>query len=130
MFIEVWTSSSSQALRSTLKVTDKMSKIYNDVVFGGIAWSEDEKRICFVGEKPEPANYKSFWDAKKPDEEEEKKGEDAAAAADKKKEEEKKEEHYQDEKFLLNRDFGEMLVDKKNPAIFVFDAVKNTLNQV
>ena len=130
VFIEVWTSSSSQALRSTLKVTDKMSKIYNDVVFGGIAWSEDEKRICFVGEKPEPANYKSFWDAKKPDEEEEKKGEDAAAAGDKKKEEEKKEEHYQDEKFLLNRDFGEMLVDKKNPAIFVFDAVKNTLNQV
>ena len=130
VFIESWSSGCSGALLSTLKVTDKLSKIYNDVVFGGIAWSDDERKIVFIGEKPEPANYKSFWDAKKPEEEEEKKGDGAAAADDKKKEEEKKEEHYQDEKFLLNRDFGEMLVDKKNPAIFIYDALNNKLNEV
>jgi len=107
-------------------VTEKVSKVYNDVVFGGIAWASDESKICFVGEKAEPASYKNYWDAKKPDEQEEEK----KAAADKKPEEDKKEEHYQDEKFLLNRDFGEMLVDKKNPEIFVFDLQKNTLNQV
>jgi len=129
VFIEVWTCNSSQALRSTLKVTDKMAKIYNDVVFGGIAWSADESKICFVGEKPEVANYKNYWDAKKPTPEEEEKKE--ATDSDKKKEEEKKdEEHWQDEKFLLNRDFGEMMVDKKDPEIFVFDLQKNTLNQV
>lgn len=105
-----------------------MTKIYSDVVFGGIAWSSDESKICFVAEKPEPASYKNFWDAKKPAEEEEEKKEEKKTAEEKKKEEEKKEEeHYQDEKFLLNRDFGEMLVDKKNPAIFVFDLQKNTL---
>ena len=130
VFIEVWTCNSSQALRSTLKVNEKMAKVYNDVVFGGIAWSADESKICFVGEKPEPASYKSYWDAKKPTPEEEEKKE-VASDADKKKEEEKKqEEHWQDEKFLLNRDFGEMMVDKKNPAIFIFDLQKNTLNQV
>ena len=119
IFIEVWNSQSSQALQSTLKVTDKMSKVYNDVVFGGIAWSNDESKICFIGEKPEPESYKNFWDDKKPEAESEKK-----SSAEK---EEKKDEHFQDEKFLLNRDFGEMMADKKSPAIFVFDLVKNTI---
>ena len=117
-----------------------MSKIYNDVVFGGVAWSDDESKVCFVGEIPEPAAYKNPWENKKTEEEEKK----AAAEEEKKeeekkeeekkeeekKEEEKKEEHFQDEKFLLNRDFGEMLVDKKNPGIFVFDLQKNSINQV
>ena len=31
---------------------------------------------------------------------------------------------------MLNRDFGEALVDKKDPAIFIFDLQKNVLNQV
>ena len=67
---------------------------------------------------PDPAKFRNPWE---PQSEEENK-----------KEEEKKEEekHFQDEKFLLNRDFGEGSVGKKNPAIFVFDLIKNTLNQV
>ena len=70
-----------------------MSKIYNDVVFGGVSWSSDESRICFIGEKPEPASYKSPWELKKKEsEEEEKKA--AGAEEEKKKEEEKKEEHF------------------------------------
>ena len=135
VYIEVWASSRSMAHRSVLKVTDKMTKVYNDTVFGGISWSKDESKICFVGETPEPATYKSHWE---PAKKEEDKKDDASAAAEeekkdskeKPKEEEKKEEFFQDSKFLLNRDFGEMLVDKKNPAIFVFDLEKNTLNQV
>ena len=87
VFVEVWTSQSSQALKSTLKVTDKMSKVYNDVVFGGIAWSQDESKICFIGEQPEPASYKNFWDAKKPEEDDKK---SAEGEEEKKKEEEKK----------------------------------------
>ena len=104
-----------------------MTKIYNDVVFGGIAWSHDESKICFIGEIPEPAAYKNPWENKKPEEEkkEEEKKEEEKKEQEKKKEEEKKEEHFQDEKFLMNRDFGEMLVDKKSPAIFVFDLEKN-----
>lgn len=132
VFIEVWVTSRSQAHRSVLKVTDKMTKVYNDSVFGGICWSKDESKICFVGEMPEPASYKNHWEPKKEEEkknesaqEEEKKDSDKKPA-----EEEKKEEFFQDSKFLLNRDFGEMLVDKKNPAIFIFDLEKNTLNQL
>ena len=133
VFVEVWSGTCSQGLKSTLKVTEKMGKVYNDVVFGGIAWSQDESKICFIGEIPEPAAFKSHWEPKKPEEEkkdgaeEEKKEEEKK---EEKKEEEKKEEHFQDEKFLLNRDFGEMLVDKKCPGIFVFDLEKNTINQV
>ena len=62
VYVEVWSCTGSQAMRSSLKVTDKMPKIYNDSVFGGISWSEDESKICFIGEKPEPASYKNYWD--------------------------------------------------------------------
>jgi hypothetical protein len=68
-----------------------MAKVYNDVVFGGISWSQDESKICFVGEKPEPASYKNLWESKKPEEDEKKSAEEGE---DKKKEEEKKEEHF------------------------------------
>ena len=64
-----------------------MSKVYNDVVFGGISWSSDESKICFIGEKAEPASYKNYWENKKAEE-----GGDKAE--EKKKEDEKKEEHY------------------------------------
>ena len=70
VYVEVWTTNSSLALRSTLKVTDKMAKIYNDAIFGGISWSQDESKICFIGEVPEPSAFKNPWEAtKKPEEE-------------------------------------------------------------
>ena len=129
VFVEVWTTNSSNALRSTVKVTEKMAKVYNDAVFGGISWSQDESKICFIGEVPEPAAYKNPWDAKKP-EEDKKTSDEESKKEESKKEEDQKEEHFQDEKFLLNRDFGETLVGKKVPAIFIFDLEKNTINQV
>ena len=95
VFIEVWTSNSSQALRQTLKVTDKMSKIYNDVVFGGISWSDDESKLCFIGEIPEPAAFKNPWENKKAEEEKK----EAASGEDEKKAEEKKEEEKKEEHF-------------------------------
>ena len=104
-----------------------MAKIYNDVVFGGISWSQDESKICFIGEVPEPTAYQNPWEPKKHEEEKKISGEERKTE-ELKKEEDKKEEHFQDEKFLLNRDFGEMLVGKKVPAIFVFDLNRNTIN--
>ena len=129
VFVEVWTTNSSHALRSTLKVTDKLTKIYNDAIFGGISWSQDESKICFIGEVPEPEVYKNHWEAKK-SEEEVKGCKQETQKEESQKKEENKEEHFQDEKFLLNRDFGEMMVGKKNPAIFIFDLEKNAINQV
>jgi len=47
-----------------------MAKIYNDAIFGGISWSQDESKICFIGEVPEPSAFKNPWEAiKKPEEE-------------------------------------------------------------
>ena len=93
VFIEVWASSRSMAHRSVLKVTDKMAKVYNDTVFGGICWSQDESKICFVGEVPEPAAYKNHWEPAKK-EEEKAAEEEKKDSADKPKEEEKKEEFF------------------------------------
>ena len=59
VFIEVWGDS---GILSTLKVTEKMSKVMNDVVFGGIKWAADASKIIFVGEVPEIAVYKNPWD--------------------------------------------------------------------
>ena len=38
-----------------------MTKVYNDSVFGGIAWSRDGKKITFVGEVPEISTFKPFF---------------------------------------------------------------------
>jgi acylaminoacyl-peptidase len=112
VFIEVWTASGFVA---SLKATDKLTKVYNDSVFGGFAWSPDETKIAFVGEVPEVATFKNpFEETKK---EEESKGE-------------KPEENWQEDKFLYINDFGEGLNGKKQPAIFVFNLIENSLERL
>ncbi len=128
LFIEVWRSDDGRGFVSSRKVSDKVTKIYNDAVFGPAAWSRDETKIVFVGEKPEPASYKNYWEDEQPkkDEEDKKDG----SEADKKPSEEKPDTKYLDEKYKYVDDFGETLVGKKRPAVFVFDLTENTLNEV
>lgn len=59
LFIEVWT---PRGFVSSRKVSDKVTKIYNDSVFGSATWSADQSKIIFVGEKPESASYKNYWE--------------------------------------------------------------------
>ena len=48
-----------------MKVTEKMTKVYNDIVFGGLAWSANETKISFIGETPEISVFKNpFEEAK------------------------------------------------------------------
>jgi hypothetical protein len=113
LYLEVWT---AMGFKSSLKVNEKMNKVYNDTVFGGISWSRDQNKIVFVGEVPENEKFKPYFrDPEEP-----------------KKEEEKTppEEHWQDEKYLLKENFGETLESKLNPAIFIFDIAENKLNRV
>ena len=65
LFIEVWADSTSGTFKSSLKVTATVSKVYRDEVFGDISWSKDESKICFVGEVPPVASFKSPWENKK-----------------------------------------------------------------
>jgi acylaminoacyl-peptidase len=114
LFVELW--KPHFGVVKAKKISDKVSFIYNDSVFGGISWSKDCSKIVFIGEKVEPT-YKSYWG-------EEEKKEEA------KKEEEKKEEHFQSQKYDWNPSFGETLTNKKRPAIFVFDLEKFELNEL
>eukprot|EP00347_Sterkiella_histriomuscorum_P007160 403350033 len=128
LYIEVWRDE-EQGFISAKKVTDKCSKVYNDAIFGTVSWSKDETKIVFIGERPEPAAYKNYWEddnggKKKDPEEEEKKSEEE------KKKEEDKEQHFLDEKYQYTDDFGETLVGKKRPAIFVFNLIENTIEEV
>ena len=59
LFIEVW--KAGRGFVSSMKVSDKLSKVYNDDKFGGISWSRDCKKIVFIGEVPPPAKYNSFF---------------------------------------------------------------------
>jgi hypothetical protein len=126
LFIEVWRSEDGRGFVSSRKVSDKVTKIYNDAVFGPASWSRDETKIVFIGEKPEPASYKNYWEDEQPKKEEE----DKKEGVEKKAEEEKPDTKYLDEKYKYVDDFGETLVGKKRPAIFIFDLVENTLNEV
>jgi hypothetical protein len=111
LWIEVWTPELNGGLLHSCKISDKCSKVYADVVFGTIAWSPDLTKVAFVGEVPAPASYKNPWDLPKPKPDEEKKPED--------------EEHWQEEKYSYEEEFGELLVGKKTPAIFVYNLVEN-----
>lgn len=97
-----------------------MSRVYNDTLFGGISWSADETQIAFIGEVPEVTNFKNPFDGpsvSQPATEEESKTA-------------KPDEHWQEDKFLYSGDFGEGLVGKKQPAIFVFNLINNSLNRL
>jgi hypothetical protein len=72
----------------------------------------------FIGEQQEFANYKNYWEE-----------EPWLKPPPKTPEEEKAREdiRYFDEKYDYVSDFGETLVGKKRPAIFVYDTVENQL---
>ena len=67
VIIEVWNGEDQKGFRSSLNATEKLSKVYNDSVFGGISWSRDSKKIVFIGEGAE-IKYKPFFkDAEEPE---------------------------------------------------------------
>jgi acylaminoacyl-peptidase len=123
LFIEVW--NESHGFVSSKKISDKVSKVYNDPTFGPASWSKDESKIVFVGEKPEPAAYKNFWE-----DETAPKKEEGGEVEEKKDEKPKDTPHWQDEKFEFKDDFGETLTGKKRPTLFIFDVKENTINEV
>ena len=120
LYMEVWSDATSGAFTSSLKLSKEVSACFVDPVFGRISWSKDETKVCFIGEVPVPAEFKSPWENKK-SEDEKKKADDK---------EEEKEEHWQEEKFLHHRDYGEALVGRKQAGIFIFDLKANKINQV
>lgn len=69
LFIEVW--NEEDGFLTSRKVSDKVTKIYNDTIFGTASWSRDESKIIFIGEKPEPASYKAYWEDEQAKKEEE-----------------------------------------------------------
>lgn len=107
-------------------MSDLITKPYNDTVFGGVSWSHDFKRCIFAGEKPEP-KFKTHFSDKAPIEEKK----DEKASEEKKDEKSsKKEDKAAEDKFLLKESFGETLIDKMNPCLFIFDIENNKLSQV
>lgn len=88
VYMEVW--NAEKGFVSSLKVTEKLKMIYDDAAFGGISWSKDGSRVCFIGEKPAVAEYKPFF--RDTAEAKEETGEEKQAK-------ESAEEHWQDEKF-------------------------------
>ena len=118
IWLEVWVNSITGGLLQSLKISGECTKVYNDAVFGGVSWAKDLSKVAFVGEVPGVATFKNPWDSKPKPNEETKEGE------------EKSDDHWLDEKFEYEEDFGEMLVGKKKPALFVYDFEENSLKQV
>lgn len=98
-----------------------MSKIYNDTAFEAASWSSDETKIAFIAEKSD-ITFKNHWEVSYPKK--------VLNGEDEKQEENIEPQHYLDEKYLYNDDFGETLIGKKRPAIFIFNIKDNTLNEV
>ena len=128
IWIELWERS---GLRYSKKAPS-LGLVYNDPVFGGISWSRDERKVAFIGQRPEEKQFKShFADPEEQKTKEEKKEEEKndETGEDTKKKEEKKEKGMED-KFLYKPDFGETLTGKTDPLIYVLDVQKGTLETV
>lgn len=120
LWIEVWSNKLNGGLVQSCKISGECTKVYADAVFGTVTWSKDLTKIAFVGEVPAPASYKNPWDL--PEKKDEKKGDDEK--------EEQKEEHWQEDKFLYDEEFGELLVGKKTAGLFVYDLETNKIQKV
>ena len=95
VFIEVWRDD-ERGFISSRKVTDKISKIYNDAIFGAASWSKDENKIVFIAEKADPASYKSYWEDQDPTKKPESESKDGEEGnQEEKKKEEAKEQFFQ-----------------------------------
>jgi hypothetical protein len=84
----------------------------------------DESKIIFIGEKPAPAVFKSYWEDDLKDflhPKEDKKD---------KKDEKKKDEKFFEDKFDYKEDFGETMVGKKSPNIFIYTLKTNELDEI
>jgi len=119
LFIELW----RDYLLQSRKISDKCTKVYNEVIFGGMSWARDESKVVFIGEKSEPASYKNYWEDSQPPKEEK-------PEEEKKKADDQKDEHWMDEKYQFVDDFGETMVGKKRPTIFIYDLKENQFYEV
>lgn len=123
---------SSPSYLISKKIHDKCSAVYNNALFGGVSWSRDSTKVVFIGEKPEPASYKNFWEDNDAQDEKARKAA-GSNEEEKKKEEEKKPEeevHYLDEKYKYSEDFGETQIGKKKPTIFIYNLRENIFEEV
>lgn len=102
-YIQLW--SKGHLLKSQSIAT--ISKgIYRDAILGGIAWSPDEKFVCFVAEKKRD-NYPYLWSC-----------ENFAQLSLSLKENE------------FKQDFGEMFPGKCEPTIFIYSVQANTVQDL
>ena len=103
LMIEVW---ENGYLRKTKDISKTLKFLYNDSMFGGICWSQDESLIAFVAE-PADKTYNGIWEEIK-----EKEGEENKESVDPL------------DKYVYKEDFGDQMADKANPRLYIFD-VKN-----
>mmetsp|Transcript_28436 Transcript_28436/g.45795 ORF Transcript_28436/g.45795 Transcript_28436/m.45795 type:complete len:718 (-) Transcript_28436:26-2179(-) len=106
LWLEIW---DERGIVQAHKVT-VTKKIYGDSVFGGFAWDQSETKLCFVGEELLPKTYHNFFDPPK------KSDKDGGV--------------WYDEKFEYKEQFGEGLLEKGNPILFVYDLDGDKIQKV
>jgi len=119
LWIEIWSNQLNGGLVQSCKVSAECSKVYADAVFGTVTWSRDLSKVAFVGEVPAPTSYKNPWDL--PEKKDDKKGDKEAEKV------EENEEHWQEDKYLYDEEFGELLVGKKKAGLFVYNLQTNKI---
>jgi hypothetical protein len=126
MWLEQWTHTGAVTLKHSLKINDICSKIYQDSAFGFLSWANDCSKVVFIGEVPEPAAYKNPWADEKKEEDKKEEAKDASAAEEKK----KQPEVWNTDKFVFKEEFGEQMLGKKTPGIFVYNLLTNELKRI
>eukprot|EP01022_Parablepharisma_sp_SALTPOND_P004922 TRINITY_DN121285_c0_g1_i1.p1 TRINITY_DN121285_c0_g1~~TRINITY_DN121285_c0_g1_i1.p1 ORF type:complete len:752 (+),score=72.32 TRINITY_DN121285_c0_g1_i1:2271-4526(+) len=108
LLLEVWRNG---YLVKTKEITKTIKFLYNDHMFGTVAWSQDEDLAAFVAE-PADKTYVGVWEE-----------------AGEEKEEKKKEADPLD-KYTFKEDFGEQMPEKTSPRLFVLNLKDFALEEV
>eukprot|EP00826_Nyctotherus_ovalis_P043649 TRINITY_DN4620_c0_g1_i17.p1 TRINITY_DN4620_c0_g1~~TRINITY_DN4620_c0_g1_i17.p1 ORF type:complete len:720 (-),score=192.80 TRINITY_DN4620_c0_g1_i17:138-2297(-) len=109
LILELW---ENGYLMRTRDISKKIKFLYNDPMFGGVAWSKDESVAAFVAE-PADKTYAGVWE----DQEE-------------KKEDKKDPDPDPLDKHVYKEYFGDQMPDKTNPRLYTFDLKEHTLEEV
>ncbi|XP_038047744.1 acylamino-acid-releasing enzyme-like isoform X1 [Patiria miniata] len=113
-YVEVW-DANHKLHNIDLSAQEKHGKVYEDELFGSLAWDSSETRLVYIAEKKKPKTI-SYFDPKSQTNvqtEEEASGKDKPVKGDEN---------------VLYEEWGETLVSKHHPVVCVLDTENQTIS--
>ncbi|XP_022101234.1 acylamino-acid-releasing enzyme-like isoform X1 [Acanthaster planci] len=115
-YAEIW-DASHKILNLDLTAQEKHGKVYEDELFGSLAWSSSETHLVYIAEKKKPKAISYF----EPKSQKTKNGETEDSASG-------KDEPVKGDQNVMYEEWGETLTSKHHPVVCVLDLESQTIS--